>query len=160
MKKAMLAILTVLSALALGHGNARAADQPQSFVVTVNLTPACALGTVGGITFTYTGAQAGAATGSGGGFSLLCTTNLPYTFALDNDGGAATGSATSRTYQDAATLLNYTLATPAAGTGTGSSQSLSITATMASGQAGSCPSASACDNAASTNRSRTLTVSY
>lgn len=158
MKKALLALLPGLFVLV--HGSALAADLPQSFTVTVNLTPACALGTVGGITFTYTGAQPGTSTGSGGGFSLLCTANLPYSFALDNDGGGATGSATSRTYVDAATLLAYTLGTPPGGSGTGSPQSLSVTATMAANQAGSCPSASACDNTASSNRSRTLTVSY
>lgn len=159
MKNVLLALLTGL--LVVVHGGAAATDAtPQSFTVTVNLTPACALGTVTGIAFNYTGAQAGSATGSGGGFSLLCTTNLPYSFSLDNDGGNAAGSATSRTYTDAATLLSYTLGAPAAGTGTGLSQSLSLTATMAANQAGSCPTASPCDNTASTNRSRTLTVSY
>lgn len=154
----------VLTAALLGlglatHGSAFAADATQSFTVSISLTPACALGTVGGIAFNYTGAQATSSTGSGGGFSLLCTNNLPYSFSLDSD-SSSSGTATARTYVDAATLLSYTLTTPAAGTGTGSSQSLSLGATMAANQAGSCPTGTACDNTASTNRSRTLTVTY
>ncbi|SHL97708.1 spore coat protein U domain-containing protein [Rhizobacter sp. OV335] len=154
-------LLTALLGLGLAaHGSAFATDSPpQNFTVTVNLTPACALGTVGGIAFNYTGAQATPATGSGGGFTLLCTTNLPYSFTLDADSGSS-GTATARTYTDNATQLAYTLTTPVAGTGTGASQGLSLSATMAANQAGSCPSATACDNTASTNRTRTLTVTY
>jgi spore coat protein U-like protein len=158
MKNVLFAALLGLGLAA--HGSAFAADSAQNFTVSVSLTPACVLGTVGGIAFTYTGAQATPAAGSGGGFSLLCTANLPYSFALDNDASNATGTATSRTYVDAATLLAYTLTTPAAGSGTGTSQSLSLSGTMGPNQGGSCPSAVACDNTASTNRSRTLTVSY
>ncbi|KQU74921.1 MULTISPECIES: spore coat protein U domain-containing protein [unclassified Rhizobacter] len=154
-------LITALLGLGLAaHGGAFATDATQNFTVSINLTPACALGTVGGITFNYTGAQNTQATGSGGGFTLLCTTNLPYSFSLDNDNNNSSGTPTSRVYQDSATLLSYTLTTPAAGTGTGASQGLSLGATMTANQAGSCPSGTACDNTASTNRSRTLTVTY
>jgi spore coat protein U-like protein len=157
MKNILIAALLGLGLAA--HGSASADSATQNFTVSINLTPACALGTVGGIAFNYTGTQNTPATGSGGAFSLLCTTNLPYSFSLDADAGSIVNG-TSRTYTDAATLLSYTLTTPAAGTGTGASQGLSLNATMTANQAGSCPSGTACDNTASTNRIRTLTVTY
>lgn len=157
MKNILIAALLGLGVAA--HGGAFAADAAQSFTVSINLTPACALGTVGGISFNYTGAQATPSTGSGGGFTLLCTSNLPYSFSLDSD-SSSSGTATARTYVDAATQLSYTITTPSGGTGTGNSQSLSLSATMAANQAGSCPTGTACDNTASANRSRTLTVTY
>jgi|EndMetStandDraft_4_1072995.scaffolds.fasta_scaffold531783_1 spore coat protein U-like protein len=158
MKNVLIAALLGLGLAA--HGSAFAAGSAsQNFNVSVSLTPACVLGTVADISFTYTGLQAAAATGSGGSFSIQCTDHLPYSFSLDADAGS-TVNGTSRTYTDLATLLSYTLTTPDAGTGNGSSQSLSLSSTMAANQAGSCPSATVCTNSASANRSRTLTITY
>jgi spore coat protein U-like protein len=151
MKNVLIAALLGLGLAA--HGSAFAADRTQNFNVLVSLTPACVLNAVSNITFNYTGMQVSAATGSGGTFSIQCTTNLPYSFSLDADAGGVPG-----TYQDSSTLLNYTLTTPSAGTGNSSVQPLSLTATMPANQAGSCPMGSACTNGAGTTR--TLTITY
>ena len=103
------------------------------------------------MTFNYTSFQAAAATATAGGFTLQCSNTLPYTLALDF---------TSVT--DQATNLAYTVALSAAGgTGTGIAQSYSVTGSMASGQAGTCAAlGGSCTNATSTNRTRTLTITY
>lgn len=128
--------------------------------VTLLVEPACSLGTVSAMAFSYTGGQATQANGSGGQFVLACTAALGYSLSLDDDAGNATGSPSTRTYTDAATQLQYTLSVPANGTGTGSGVNLGVTGTMGAQQAGVCPSASPCNNDSSNNRVRTLTVTF
>ena len=100
------------------------------------------------MTFNYVALQAGPALASSS-FGLRCTTGLPYTMTLD-----------ANNVTDNAVGLAYTLSiTPPSGTGNGATQTRTINGTMAGGQAGKC-SVGFCTNAASTNKTRTLTVTY
>jgi len=119
---------------------------PTSFNVTVNLTSGCAV-TAGptDVAFTYSSFQAGAATSTGGAFSVRCTNTLPYTMALDATSGTVIG-------------LNYTLALSAAG-GTGAglvAANYTVNGSMASGQSGTCGTTAVCTG----SQARTLTVTY
>lgn len=123
---------------------AQAATTGQNFNVTVNLTSACSI-TAGpaDVAFTYTSFQAAPAVAAGGGFSVRCTNNLPYTFSLDAAAGTVIG-------------LNYTLTLSAAGgTGNGAAQAYTVNGGMVAGQSGDCALAS-CNG----SDVRTLTVTY
>jgi len=154
MKK--LILVAALAASAIGMNTAaNAATASGTFDVTINLTSVCVLGTVAPVAFTYT-SFGSAATGTGGGFNVKCTNTLPFKIGFTN---AAT-PAVSETVTDQAVSLAYTLGLSAAtGTGTGVDQSFSVTGTMAANQAGTCATGT-CTNSASTNKQRTLYVSY
>ena len=149
--KKILALIALAASLATLSLNAQAASSTGTFNVVINLTSACVYTKTADVTFNYTSFQAAAATATPGGFTLQCSNTLPYTLALDF---------TSVT--DQATNLAYTVALSAAsGTGTGIAQSYSVTGSMASGQAGTCAAlGGSCTNATSTNRTRTLTITY
>lgn len=143
--KRILSALVVFAAVAAPAAQAQTAN----FDVVINLTSACQFGTVNNVTFNYTSFQAAASTATGGGFQVRCTNTLPYTLALD-----------STSVTDDAVNLAYTLSLSAAGgTGNGAYQNYTVNGDMASGQAGTCATAT-CTNAAATNRQRTLTVSF
>ena len=132
------------------------------FDVNITLTSGCSLSAITAVDFAYTSFQAGVSNATNGGFSVSCTTNLPYTFGLQVGSGAATppGAATIGPITDDAVNLQYSLALSAAGgNGSGAAQAYSITGTMASGQAGTCAGAS-CTNVAATNNTHTLIVNY
>lgn len=148
-------------AAALAAGNAQAGSTSGTFNVNVTLTSSCTLGAVTDLAFAYTSLQAGASTATGGGFSVSCTTSLPYTFGLQSGAGPATppGGATISVTDDAVNL-SYSLGLSAAGgTGSGVAQAYSVTGSMAGAQAGTCAVAS-CTNAAATNKTHTLIVNY
>jgi spore coat protein U-like protein len=154
-------IAASLVAAALGASNAQAGSTSGQFNVSITLTSACTLGAVTPVAFAYTSLQGSAATATGGGFSVTCTTSLPYTFGLQAGSGAATppGAATVAV-TDNVVNLGYSLGLSAAGgTGNGSSQAYSVTGTMAASQAGTCATAS-CTNGAATNKTQTLIVNY
>jgi spore coat protein U-like protein len=154
-------IAASLVAAALGASNAQAGNTSGQFNVSITLTSACTLGAVTPVAFAYTSLQGSAATATGGGFSVTCTTSLPYTFGLQAGSGAATPpGASTVSVTDNAVNLGYSLGLSAAGgTGNGSAQSYSVTGTMASLQAGTCATAS-CTNGAATNKTQTLIVNY
>src|SRR5205823_4757205 len=84
--RSLLLKMTAASLITASVPAAQAATAgPASFNVTVNLTSACQI-TAGpaDVAFTYTSFQGGAATATGGGFSVKCTNTLPYTMALDS----------------------------------------------------------------------------
>ena len=139
-----IALAAAFAALFAGIPAAQAATATGNFNVTVNLTSVCTIASgPADVAFTYTSFQAGAATATGGGFSVQCTNTLPYTMSLDATSGTVIG-------------LNYTLALSAAsGTGNGASQAYSITGSMASGQGGTCALGSC-----SGSQGRVLTVTY
>ena len=149
--KKILALVTLAASLATLSLNAQATTSTGTFNVVINLTSACVYAKTADVTFTYTAFQGTAAAAAAGGFTLQCTNTLPYTLALD---------LTSVT--DQATNLAYTVALSAAtGTGTGIAQTYSVTGSMASGQAGTCATAGgSCTNGTSTNKTRTLTITY
>jgi len=148
-------------AAALAAGNAQAGSTSGQFNVNVTLTSACTVSAVTDLAFAYTSLQAGAASATGGGFSVACTNSLPYTFGLQSGAGAATppGAATI-SVTDNAVNLGYSLGLSAAGgTGSGASQAYSVTGSMAGSQAGTCAAAS-CTNAGATNKTHTLILNY
>ena len=148
-------------AAALAAGNAQAGSTSGTFNVSVTLTSSCTLSAVTAVDFAYSTLQAGPSTATGGGFSVSCTTSLPYTFGLQSGNGAATPpGAASILVTDNAVNLDYSLALSAAGgTGNGVAQNYSVTGAMAASQAGTCAAAS-CTNAAATNKTHTLIVNY
>jgi len=154
MKK--LALVTALLGLGALNQSAVAAATNGNFDVNITLTSACQVTapTAGTTDFSYTSFQGTASTFSSS-FTVRCTNTLPISHVrLDGATGA------SQTYTDLATNLDYTLTVgtvPAAGTGV--AQSITLGGSMASGQAGTCASSS-CTNSASTNKQRTLTITY
>lgn len=151
MKNFLVSVIAAASVFAM-VAPAQAVDLTPQFDVNITLNTACKMSTTPtAVSFTYT-AMGSAATSSGGGFGVQCTKNLTYTLALDNAGS----------YVDQATDLAYTLTlSSAAATGTGAAQAYTIAGAMAANQAGTCAvSGASCDNSASTNKTRTLTVSY
>lgn len=159
MKKLLLVAAMGLTGIL--SSTAQAASTSGTFNVNITLTSSCTLAAITAVDFAYTSFQGGAATATGGGFNVSCTTNLPYTFGLQAGNGAPTppGAATINVTDNAVNLA-YTLALSAAGgTGSGAAQAFSVTGTMAGAQSGTCATAT-CTNAAATNRVHTLIVNY
>lgn len=146
MKKLILVAALGLSALSL---SSQAATATGNFDVTINLSSKCEVASAPTAAFTYTSFQTLAATFSSS-FNIRCTNTLPITsVALD-----------SLSVTDDATELAYTLTMGTAPTvGTGLNQSISLTGSMAGGQAGKCATAT-CTNSAATNKQRTITITY
>lgn len=150
MKK--LVLVTALLGLGALSLPSQATTATGNFDVTISLTSACKITTSAATTaaFSYTSLQTSASPSSSS-FQVLCTKSLPIT-SIQLDG--------SGTYTDQATDLSYTLTlgtftTPA----TGAVQNVSITGSMPANQVGTCGAAT-CDNGASTNKQRTLTITY
>jgi hypothetical protein len=144
MKKILMTLAAGTAMIALMPAAQAATAGPQSFNVTVNLTSVCSI-TAGpaDVAFTYTSFQAAAATATGGGFSVRCTNNLPYTMALDASIGTVIG-------------LNYTLALSAAGgTGNGAAQAYTVSGGMVASQSGDCATATCAGS-----QVRTLIITY
>jgi spore coat protein U-like protein len=120
-----------------------------TFGVSVITTNSCQINVPPGpLTFNYTSFQGAPAVGSNS-FGVRCTTGLFYSMSLD---------ATS--VLDNAVNLNYTLAVSAASAnGNGITQNHAVNGTMAAGQSGLC-AGGVCTNAAATNKTRTLTITY
>ena len=122
--------------------NAAAIADTNSFPVTIVTTNSCQVSTLPGpLVFTYSSFQTTTATASTS-FAARCTTGLPYAVSFN----AAT------------TLLglNYDLtASPTNPTGTGIAQNITINGSIASGQAGTCPT-----GACSSSQSRSVVLTY
>jgi len=153
MKKLLMA--AAIGAAGLVGTGAQAATTNGSFNVDITLTSACSLGTITAVDFAYTSGQAGPQPSTGGGFNITCTNTLPYSFSIEQP--LATPAVFPAT--DTAVNLDYTLTPPGAGVGNGAAQPLTITGNMPGGQAGTCAAAS-CTNAAATNRTYFLVVTY
>jgi spore coat protein U-like protein len=117
--------------------------------VTVITLPSCQINLAPGpITFNYASFQGAPAVGSNS-FGVRCTTGLNYTMSLD-----------ATNVVDNAVSLSYTLALSApSSTGTGITQNFAVNGTMPAGQSGVC-GGGVCTNASSTNKTRTLTITY
>jgi spore coat protein U-like protein len=157
MKKLLLSFLAVV--LATVGVAAHAVTATGTFAVGITLSSACEVATVPTIAFAYTSFQTGAAT-SNSTFTIRCTNTKTITSVLlDNGlGGLATGL--SQSYTDQATGLAYSLTLSGVPTaGTGAAQTINIAGSMAADQSGTCAGAS-CANTTSTNRTRTITITY
>jgi hypothetical protein len=160
-------ILTATAvAAALAAGNAQAAGQTSGqFNVTINLTSACTVSSIADVQFAYTSLQTGAQPATGGGFTVSCTTSLPYSLALKS--GTAAGPfvgpfvTTIGPITDDGVNLIYSLGLSASTglTGIGTPQSYNVTGTMGANQAGTCATPT-CTNASATNNRHTLIVNY
>jgi len=118
--------------LTLVYGTATAPGVSMS--VTISNIPTCAFSTPpGNVAFSYTSFSAAAVTASST-FAALCSTNLPYTIALDTTIGVVAG-------------LRYTLSlSSSANTGTGVAQTHTINGNMQAGQAGTCATGTCTDS--------------
>ena len=130
----------------------------QTFSVNLTLTSKCEVVTVpSDIALTYTSFQITASSNTSS-YVFRCTNTLPISsIALDAVAGGGLGGAT---IVDTATNLNYTVSltgVPAAGNG--ANQIVTITASILANQAGTCANAT-CTNAASANKTRTITFTY
>jgi hypothetical protein len=143
MKKIRLLPLAV-ALLAVASAEAATTTPPSSFNVTANLTSVCSITNApADVVFTYTSFQAGPSTATGGGFTVKCTNNLPYTMALDSGGGTVIG-------------LAYTISIPTGTqTGSGADQPYTVSGSMVGGQGGNCALATC-----SGTQIHTLTVTY
>ena len=150
MKKLLISVIAMFGVLAAVIPSAQAATNTGTFNVNINLTSACAVDTsTTAATFNYTSMQATAAT-FGTAFKVTCTNGLTIV-SVGLDSLAVTDNATN---------LGYTLALVGAPTsGTGLAQSVTVNGTMAANQSGTCATAT-CTNAGSTNKTRTVTVTY
>jgi len=158
MKRLLLAVALLISGL-VGTSAFAQTTVSRSFDVNINLTSACSVSAVSAVSFTYVSGQAGAATSTGGDFTVTCTPGAPYTFAFEHPVGTPTASPVTET--DNAVNLQYTLTLPVGGggTGTGVGQNFQITGSMPGLQAGTCGGGS-CTNAAATNKTFALLVTY
>ena len=129
MKKLILPVLLGLAALA--SSPARAVTATGSFDVTVNLYPKCTIA-IGAPTLTlhYVDGQTSASSNTMS-YDVTCTNTQAYTLSIvdGSDAAATTGNLAG---------LNYTLSTPANGTGNGSAQTYNVTGTIVANQTGSC----------------------
>ncbi|MGZ5180751.1 MAG: spore coat protein U domain-containing protein [Ramlibacter sp.] len=142
-------------------GNASAATATGTFSVGITLNSNCLVNTTAtNVAFTYysfTGAASSgsAAATSNSSFTLQCTNTLAVSsIALDG-----TASAGVYSYTDSATNLTYTLQLGATPASDGTAKTVSITGSMAAGQAGICATTT-CSNGSSTNKTRTITVTF
>jgi spore coat protein U-like protein len=120
-----------------------------TFNVVFITNPTCSMTPVPNLTFNYTSFQGAPALASAN-FTVTCSDWLPYSMALDNVGPIV----------DNAVNLSYSLSLSATNAiGTGLAQGHSVNGTMPAGQSGNCAGAF-CTNAAATNKTRTLTVTY
>lgn len=153
MKRIALASALAASVLA-ATVPAHSAPLTPTFDVNIGLTTGCMIATAPGpVAFTYVFDQGTAQPlDANGTFAVRCSKNLTYTLALDGGGS----------YTDNATDLAYTLALSAAGAvGSGAAQGYTVTGSMAANQSGTCAaSVPSCNNSASTNKTRTITVAY
>ena len=147
MKK--LLTIAALASAALIANTAHATAATGSVSLGVNLTSVCKVSSVPAPAFTYASFQATAATFSST-FQIMCTNTLPISsIALDQ---------TSVT--DSSTNLAYTLSLASVPTaGTGVAQTVTLNGSMPADQAGTCATAT-CVNTSSTNKSRTVTITY
>ena len=161
MKKLSLIAATLL--LASSGAFAQAVD---TFNVNVAFTSACSVKTAAAsLEFSYV-AFGGAVTATPTSTVFQCTRGLGATFAFDNPGGDATGSAANAASISGAGVvkgLRYTMTgtasktttgadATAAAAGTADEYTVAITGSMAGGQAG--------DDSLSATQVRTLTISY
>jgi hypothetical protein len=163
MKKLSLIAATVL----LASSGAFAQTAVDTFNVNVNFTSSCSVKTAAAnLDFTYVAFQPGPATATPTSTVFQCTRGLGATFAFDNPGGDATGSAANAASITGAGViagLRYTMAgtasktttgtvATAAAAGTADEYTVAITGSMAAGQAG--------DDSLAATQVRTLTISY
>lgn len=161
MKKTILFSFMAITSLTA----AESATVNSTFSVSVSLVAICTASNSGAATLgfgTYTAFQTGANTGTAT-LNFSCTRGLATpTFSFD--GANNFGVLAGLNYSLAATTVAPTGATAATattgGTGTADTRVVTVTGTMAGGQAGDCATASAGTCSSTISQNRTLTVAY
>ena len=157
MKRNLLLVLAGLLALA---GPAGAVTATNTFSVSITLNSACQVISTPTVSFTYTSFQNTAALSPASSFNVQCTNTKSITSILLDDGAGGLAAGASQSYTDQATGLNYTLTLSGVPTvGTGAAQAVTVSGSMGPNQSGQCNAAS-CNNNASTNKTRTITITY
>jgi hypothetical protein len=140
-----LILATMLGAAALVSAPSFAANATDNVSVAINLTPICQITTPGALTFNYQSFQSGAATATGGAFTIKCTTSLPYKVGFDSTATPATPQTVTAAASNLQLGYSLGLSGSTTGTGTGATAiSLSVTGSMASGQSGDCATGAGC----------------
>lgn len=150
-------MVAALGAAGLAATGAQAVTMNDTFDVDINLTAACNLSAVSNVAFSYVSNQGAAQGSTGGDFTVTCTPGVVYSFSFEHPVGTPTASPVTET--DNVVNLQYTLTLPAAVAATGVGQNYSIAGNMPAGQPGNC-GAAACTNAAATNKTFNLVVTY
>jgi len=150
MRKLVISTFAAVAMIAAAPASQGATVQ-SNFNVDITLTSACSVSTPGNLSFAYTALQGSASTSSSP-FNITCATGLPYSVGVS--GANVTDDAVGLAYS---LVVTPPLVSP--GTGTGSAQIYSIDGTIASGQSGTCITAT-CVNTAATNKTKTVTVTY
>jgi spore coat protein U-like protein len=168
--KKIAAVAAALGTLSVA-GTTMGASTTQNFDVVITLSSVCTLGAVTPLDITYTSMQGVAGNSTGGGFTVTCTQNYPFTFGLvAGAGGSAPGTAgnTGIDILDGVVALNYHLDTVDSGNalvpgGTGQGTTgvnFRVRGTVAAGQSGNCGSASCVNTGAGQNRTQTLVLNF
>jgi spore coat protein U-like protein len=166
MKK--IALIAAMGLIGMGSAMAQS-TATGNFNVVLNLTSKCEINStnagaavISDLTFTtYTSFQTTNATGSTN-FNVRCTNTLPYSIGLNNTTSVtddAVGIAYTLNLSSSSAYSAGTNGTLASLTADGTNQTYYVHGTAASGQAGTCATAT-CNNSAATNRGRTITVTY
>jgi spore coat protein U-like protein len=161
-----LAALGLMTAL----GVQAAGTDAKTFNVNINLTAACTVTPAGPINVTYL-SFGPVVTGAGAQTTVAvrCANLLPYSVALDIGSGGSAITPSVYTYSDSAVALGYSLSLSGGGlntvfgtnTGNGLAQNITVQATLAGGQGGTCSApGGACSNTSNAARLRTMTVSW
>jgi len=158
MKKILVLVVAAILT-SMGSLSAQAGTATGTFNVVINFTSACTVGGTLAPAFTYVSGQAAAAPAAGTlGYTVTCTSGVPYTMSLDAGGTGYTGAwaAPTGTYTNTASTLIYTLTLPAAVAGTGAAQAYTLSGSMAGLQAGKCTTLGGC----TFTDTHTLTVAF
>lgn len=169
MKKFLTSVVAAATLLAAVVPVAHAAAVNSTFAVSVSLSAICTASNSAATTLafgTYTAFQVAPNTGSVA-LTFNCTRGLAApTFSFDSASGSVTGGGVlaglnySLVATNAATTAGTAATAAAGGTGTADVRTVTVTGTMAGGQAGDCATSTATACTAVASHNRTLTVTY
>ena len=111
-----------------------------TFGLSTSVNAVCEISTINDLAFAYT-SFGGAATATGGGFTVRCTNTLPFKVGFTNVASPATTKSVSASANSLGLAYNLGLDLSAGLTGTGVVKNYSVTGTMVGGQAGTCTTA-------------------
>jgi Spore Coat Protein U domain len=164
--KKLLASTIAVALLAMSVSAVQAATLgPATFNVTASLSAACSITSVGTPTIafgTYTAFQATALNATSP-ITIQCTRSLAApTFAFDGATGygVLAGLNYNVTAASAITTVGTAATAVAGGIGTADVRTITLTGSMAAGQAGTCAGATATACAATQTAVRTITITY
>jgi spore coat protein U-like protein len=136
---------------------AAAATVSNTFTVSITLASSCTFVTMPTVTFPSYTAFGSAVNAPQGTITFKCTNTKPITSIRLDDGAGGQAGALAQGFTDSTTGLAYTLTLGAAPAGgTGANQTVTVDGSIASGQAGTCTTAT-CTNS---TISRTVYINF